>query len=115
VCLASDPCCAPSRSDEQRELFDVLGMAAYLRNENPSGRYSLNLSRDVDRVVAGRLLMQARKEAQFWLTNRTMLNFRNVVLHGNKTEINDPLNFAFPNEGLAVFDYICYGSGGALL
>ena len=96
--------------DEQRELFDVLGMAAYLRNENPSGHYNLNLSREVDRVVAARLLMQARKE-EFWLTNKTMLNFRNVVLHGEKIEINDPLNFAFPNEGLAIFDFICYGTG----
>lgn len=87
-------------------------MAAYLRNENPTGRYNLNLSREVDRVVASRLLLQAQKE-EYWRSNKTMLNFRNVILKGNKIDISDPANFSFPNEGLLRFDYIVYSKGEA--
>mmetsp|Transcript_21235 Transcript_21235/g.59033 ORF Transcript_21235/g.59033 Transcript_21235/m.59033 type:complete len:715 (-) Transcript_21235:33-2177(-) len=101
---------ATLKKGEQRELFDVLGMAAYLRSENPTGRYNLNLSREVDRVVASRLLMQAQKE-EFWRSSQMMRNFRDVELKGKKIEITDPLNFNFPAEGIVSFDFIVYERG----
>jgi hypothetical protein len=87
-------------------------MAAYLRSENPTGRYHLNLSRQLERVIAQRLLMQAQAE-HLWRASRVYVNFRNVVLEGEPIEIADPINFVIPAAGFIRFDFIVYDKGAA--
>ena len=67
--------------DEKRELHERLGMLAFFRPDNPTAHYSLNLSRQLDRVIAARLLVSSIQEG-YWKSQAILANFRNVTVSG---------------------------------
>ncbi len=56
-------------------------MLAFFRPDNPTAHYSLNLSRQLDRVIAARLLVSSVQEG-YWRHQPILANFRNVAIDG---------------------------------
>eukprot|EP00803_Ostreobium_quekettii_P009978 evm.model.scf_576.2 EVM.evm.TU.scf_576.2 scf_576:1044-7501(+) len=88
-----------------RQFFSMLGILAFFKPENPTGRYKLQLSRQVDRVVAARLLEAGAKEGH-WRTDPLKTNFRNVLIDDQEVEVENPASFQVPKKGHMQLDYV---------
>ena len=75
-------------------------MMAYLRPENPTGHYYLHLSRQLERIVAQRLLIQARAETASGEASVDHCNFRNVFFNGENIKITKPHGYELPADGV---------------
>lgn len=72
---------------------------------NPTGHYSLDMSKPVHRVVLKRLLQSSSSDGA-WMADCTKQNLRNFVACGRKVSITDPALVAVPRAGTVHFDYL---------
>ena len=75
-------------------------MLAFFRPDNPTAHYSLNLSRQLDRVIAARLLVSSIQEG-YWSSQSILANFRNVTVGGEVQHGQEGLSLWIPNVCVA--------------
>ncbi|GMH42451.1 hypothetical protein BSKO_10370 [Bryopsis sp. KO-2023] len=90
---------------ELRRVYSMLGILVFFSPDNPTGRYTLDLSRQIHRVILARLLQLSITEG-IWRSNSTCKNFRNVFLNGQEIDIDNPATFEFPLTGKIQLDFI---------
>jgi hypothetical protein len=80
-------------------------MLAFFDNENPTGRYDLDMSQPVHRSVFERLLNSSIAEGA-WRKDTTMQNLRNLIVSGQKVLVTDPTVVKVPRGGSVHLDYL---------
>ncbi|KAK3288809.1 hypothetical protein CYMTET_3730 [Cymbomonas tetramitiformis] len=94
-----------------REKFaEALGHLRAFHPSNPTGQYSLNLSRKVDYCIAAQLLSYYAQEESQGLCKKEHLqkSWRNVMLNGKAIHQLDPHRWQLPKEGTLRLDYVSY-------
>lgn len=84
-------------------------LAAFDKN-NPTGRYLLNLSRQLDRIIARRLQDAASLEGSHRLSP-FFFNWRNATLNGSplsRDGLKNLRSYTIPDTGSLRFDYVSY-------
>lgn len=95
-------------SKAQRALVQAqLGTLAFFDVHNPTGRYSLDMSQPVHRVVLARLLHSSVTDGP-WRADSTRHNLRNVIMAGRELHVRDPTLLPVPKGGSVVLDYLHY-------
>ncbi|GLI64025.1 hypothetical protein VaNZ11_007186 [Volvox africanus] len=99
---------------QQASLRERVGDLVALDMTRPMGRYTLNLSRQVDRFVALRLQLASALENS-WLENKYYINWLNASFNGHPldrpglTHIRD---YTLPGAGVLRLDYVSYVKPG---
>ncbi|KAF5832617.1 hypothetical protein DUNSADRAFT_11434 [Dunaliella salina] len=102
----------PELSEMQAEVIKhSLGKLGALNIQNPSGRFMLNLSRSVDRLMALRLQTSSALEAP-WNQHRYFINWRNAQLNGVPLDpeglAKKLRDYTIPAAGTLKIDYVMY-------
>lgn len=94
---------------------EVLGMLFFFDNGNPTGRYTLDMSQPVHRVVLMRLLHSSVADGA-WKTDPARQNFRNLVVSGQKVVVTNPTLVVVPRSGIVHLDYlqVCFATCSSL-
>ncbi|EFJ52507.1 hypothetical protein VOLCADRAFT_86673, partial [Volvox carteri f. nagariensis] len=101
-------------SAQQASLRERVGDLVALDMTRPMGRYTLNLSRQVDRFVALRLQLASALENS-WVENKYYVNWLNASFNGQPldrpglTHIRD---YTLPGAGVLRLDYVSYTKPG---
>ncbi|GIL94432.1 hypothetical protein Vretimale_623 [Volvox reticuliferus] len=99
---------------QQAALRERVGDLVALDMTRPMGRYTLNLSRQVDRFVALRLQLASALENS-WVENKYYVNWLNASFNGQPldrpglTHIRD---YTLPGAGVLRLDYVSYVKPG---
>lgn len=80
-------------------------MLFFFDASNPTGRYSLDMSQPVHRVVLLRLLQMSAEDGA-WEGDCTRQNVRNFVVAGQNVLVTDPTLVTVPKNGTIHFDYL---------
>lgn len=83
------------------EVYAALGVLSRFTPNNPTGSYSLVLSRQLDYMIARRLQLAYQQEFAEGLVNVggvATTCFRNIAISGSPTEVMDPYQWKLPEE-----------------
>ena len=92
-------------------MLESLGDLSAFDKNNPTGRYLLNLSRPLDRIIARRLQDSSALESPYRVSP-FYSNWRNATLNGSPL-VKDGLgkglrSYTIPNTGSLRFDYVSF-------
>mmetsp|Transcript_23368 Transcript_23368/g.73126 ORF Transcript_23368/g.73126 Transcript_23368/m.73126 type:complete len:804 (+) Transcript_23368:483-2894(+) len=97
----------PLSADETKALYLTLGIHTFFHSHNPSGSYSLLLSKQVDRLVASRLLEAATKEGHYRL-DPFKINWRHVFVNSQPVDNINLDTLQLPRSGTLRMFYMSY-------
>lgn len=89
---------APLPPSQRDGVHARLGLLAFFDADNPTGRYHLDMSVPLHRVVLSRLVALSAAQG-YWRTDATRRNLRNVIVGTQEVDVPDPTAFVIPRSG----------------
>ena len=95
---------------ERNRILNKMGILEMFNPGNPSSRYTLHLTRQIDFAVAARLLNEWQEEIRAGICkpDRQQRCWRNVMIGDKALENINPLKYVVPAAGTLKLDYVSF-------